>query len=118
MKYKCLILDHDDTIVDSTRTVNFPAFLDSLSKLRPGVTMTCEDYFKYNYKPGFTALCFDILKFTEEEMHIQENNWQWCQSPSRCGHAHWRILQSDQPSKAQPVQHCVIFHAGLLHRVA
>lgn len=72
MKYKCLILDHDDTIVDSTRTVNFPAFLDSLSKLRPGVTMTCEDYFKYNYKPGFTALCFDILKFTEEEMHIQE----------------------------------------------
>ena len=42
MKYKCLILDHDDTIVDSTRTVNFPAFLDSLSKLRPGVTMTCE----------------------------------------------------------------------------
>ena len=35
MKYKCLILDHDDTIVDSTRTVNFPAFLDSLSKLRP-----------------------------------------------------------------------------------
>lgn len=44
MKYKCLILDHDDTIVDSTRTVNFPAFLDSLSKLRPGVTMTCEDY--------------------------------------------------------------------------
>ena len=76
MKYKCLILDHDDTIVDSTRTVNFPAFLDSLSKLRPGVTMTGEDYFKYNYKPGFTALCFDILKFTEEEMHIQENNWQ------------------------------------------
>ena len=76
MKYKCLILDHDDTIVDSTRTVNFPAFLDSLSKLRPGVTMTCEDYFKYNYKPGFTALCFDILKFSEEEMHIQENNWQ------------------------------------------
>ena len=76
MKYKCLILDHDDTIVDSTRTVNFPAFLDSLSKLRPGVTMTCDDYFKYNYKPGFTALCFDILKFSEEEMHIQENNWQ------------------------------------------
>ena len=66
MKYKCLILDRDDTIVDSTRTVNFPAFLDSLSKLRPGVTMTGEDYFKYNYKPGFTALCFDILKFTEE----------------------------------------------------
>lgn len=56
--------------------MNFPAFLDSLSKLRPGVTMTCEDYFKYNYKPGFTALCFDILKFSEEEMHIQENNWQ------------------------------------------
>ncbi len=44
MKYKCLILDRDDTIVDSTRTVNFPAFLDSLSKLRPGVTMTCDEY--------------------------------------------------------------------------
>lgn len=76
MKYKCLILDHDDTVVDSTRTVNFPAFMDTLKTLRPEVTMTCDEYFKYNYHPGFTALCFDILKFTQEEMAFQENNWQ------------------------------------------
>ena len=76
MKYKCLILDHDDTVVDSTRTVNFPAFMDTLKTLRPQVEMTCEEYFKYNYSPGFTALCFDILKFTPEEMHFQEENWQ------------------------------------------
>lgn len=76
MKYKCLILDHDDTIVDSTRTVNFPAFMDTLKTLRPDVKMTCDDYFKYNYDPGFTALCFDVLKFTQEEMTFQEKNWQ------------------------------------------
>ena len=26
MKYRCLIVDHDDTVVNSTATVHFPCF--------------------------------------------------------------------------------------------
>ena len=37
MKYKCLILDHDDTTVNSTAEVNYPALLDTLSHLRPDI---------------------------------------------------------------------------------
>ena len=44
MKYKCLVLDHDDTIVNSTPTVNFPAFKKCLAKLRPDVNLALEEY--------------------------------------------------------------------------
>ncbi len=27
LKYKCLVLDHDDTVMDSTRLIHHPAFL-------------------------------------------------------------------------------------------
>ena len=35
-KYPCLVLDHDDTLVQSESTVNYPAFLKALEALRPG----------------------------------------------------------------------------------
>lgn len=77
MKYKCMVLDHDDTVVRSTATVNFPAFLDTLRQLRPDMAdrLTLDDYFRYNFDPGFTSLCYDILHFTEEEMQIQVDHW-------------------------------------------
>ena len=48
MKYKCLVLDHDDTIVNSTATIHYPAFIESLKILRPHLTLTLEEYFYYN----------------------------------------------------------------------
>ena len=35
MRYQCLVLDHDDTVVNSTATINYPAFVQTLQKLRP-----------------------------------------------------------------------------------
>ena len=29
LKYPCLVLDHDDTVVKSEITVNYPCFLES-----------------------------------------------------------------------------------------
>lgn len=48
MRYKCMILDHDDTVVNSTATIHYPAFLEALKLLRPGVTISLEDYFREN----------------------------------------------------------------------
>ena len=77
LKYQCLVLDHDDTVVNSTVTVNFPAFLDTLRLLRPeaAAALTADDYFRYNFDPGFTSYCYDILHFTEEEMQFQTDHW-------------------------------------------
>lgn len=53
LKVKCLILDHDDTVVKSTPEINFPAFLQSLKELRNGMTMSYEQFVEYNFNPGF-----------------------------------------------------------------
>ena len=40
LKYKCLVLDHDDTVMDSTRLIHHPAFLVYLREVRPGFTIS------------------------------------------------------------------------------
>jgi len=57
MKYKCLVLDHDDTVVNSTATVNFPSFMNVLKKLRPGFSLTLDEFLRYNFEPGFSSFC-------------------------------------------------------------
>lgn len=76
MKYNCLILDHDDTIVNSTESVNYISFTNVLSKLRPDVKITLDDFFKLNFDPGFLPMCYDVFKFNEAEMDYQVNYWK------------------------------------------
>ena len=76
MKYKCIILDHDDTVVDSTRHVHHPAFLVSLAELRPGRTISLEDYFRVNFHPGFVEYCRDVLGFSEAELAREVEMWK------------------------------------------
>ena len=75
LKYKCLVLDHDDTVVNSTVTIHWPAFCKTLKKLRPEIRMSYEEFVMYCFEPGFHALCHDILGFSQEEMQIQVDNW-------------------------------------------
>jgi len=75
-RYRCLVLDHDDTAVMSTPTIHYPSFMNTLSHLRPGVKMTLEEYVRLSFDPGFEKLCYDLLQFTEEEMAWQLENWQ------------------------------------------
>ena len=44
LKYPCLVLDHDDTVVQSEATVNYPFFVYILDQFRPGTTITLEEY--------------------------------------------------------------------------
>ena len=75
MKYKCLVLDHDDTIVNSTATIHYPAFLQALKQIRPNIHLSLDEYFCYNFEPGFTSLCEDILHFSQKEIDFQTQNW-------------------------------------------
>ncbi len=73
---RCLVLDHDDTVVDSTAHVHFPAFLGCAQVLRPGmVSMTLEEYFRMNWEPGLGAYYRDVMKLTDAEMEFETKYW-------------------------------------------
>ena len=53
IRYKCLVLDHDDTTVKSTPDVHYPQWLETLEVLRPDVQMSLETFMLYNFNIGF-----------------------------------------------------------------
>ena len=76
LKYKCLVFDHDDTVMDSTRHVHWPAFLGAMEQMRPGVYLSLEDYFRVNFEPGFFGYCREQLRFTDEDFQKEVKIWQ------------------------------------------
>ena len=76
MKYKCLILDHDDTVVKSTPDIHYPSFLEALKVLRPDCSnLSLEEFVLKCFNPGFSELSKDILKFNNEEQEYQYKIW-------------------------------------------
>ena len=76
MRYPCLILDHDDTVVNSTDSIHYPAFVEYLKQARPEKSYTLEDYLRINFDPGFLAFYRDVLHFTEAEVDAEFACWQ------------------------------------------
>lgn len=77
MKYKCLILDHDDTVVNSTATVHFPSFVEYLKIYRPHLAdkYTLTDYFEKNFHPGVEWLFLNDVGLSEEEFLAEQDFW-------------------------------------------
>ena len=77
MKYKCLVLDHDDTVVSSTAEIHYPCFVEYLKETRPHLVgeWTLERYFVENFHPGITAILRDGLGMDEEELQYEYNYW-------------------------------------------
>ena len=75
LKYPCLVLDHDDTVMDSTRLVHHPAFLTYLREVRPGFTVSLEEYFRLNFHPGFLEYCEDVLDLMPAELDREMEVW-------------------------------------------
>lgn len=75
-RFRCLILDHDDTTVDSTRTVNYPQFCQALAHFRPGLQMSQEEYILHCFHMGFYVMCDKVLHYTSEEMNIHIDMWK------------------------------------------
>lgn len=76
MRFQCLVMDHDDTTVNSTATIHFPSFLAYLEQVRPGLHYTLDDYFRKNFDPGVMALFTGELGFSEEELEGEFLFWQ------------------------------------------
>ena len=76
MRFPCLVLDHDDTVVNSTAVIHFPSFLAYLAQVRPGLSYTLDDYFRKNFDLGIIPLFKDELGFTDEELEGEYQFWQ------------------------------------------
>ena len=75
LKYPCLVLDHDDTVVQSEKTIGYPCFCKTLSRLRPGATLSFEEYVLGCHNLGFVAMCREKWNFTDEELQEEYQDW-------------------------------------------
>ncbi|MDA3957382.1 HAD family hydrolase [Oceanispirochaeta sp.] len=77
MKIKCLILDHDDTSVESTPFIHYPAHLEVMRQLRPNhPAVNLEEWFLKNFSPGIMSYMTEELGFTEEEVNEEYRIWR------------------------------------------
>ena len=76
LRFKCLVMDHDDTTVNSTATVHYPCFVEYMEKFFPDIHLTLEEYFTYNFDPGVIDMFTKICGMTWEQMLDEEAYWK------------------------------------------
>lgn len=76
LKYKCLVLDHDDTVVQSEATVNYPCFCEFLKIYRPGQVMTQAEYVHECSLLPFVDMCKAKFAMTDEELELEYRFWK------------------------------------------
>jgi beta-phosphoglucomutase-like phosphatase (HAD superfamily) len=77
MKYRCLIIDHDDTAVNSTARIHYPAHLEVLNRMRPGVSpITLDEWFLKNFHPGIMEYLKNELGMNNEELEAEYRIWR------------------------------------------
>ena len=76
MTYPCLVLDHDDTVVNSTATVHYPCFAEYTAKFFPRAKRyTLEEYVLKNFDPGVYDFFHGEVGMTEEDMKHEQAYW-------------------------------------------
>lgn len=76
LKFPCLVLDHDDTVVQSEKTLGHPFFQEYIGKTRAGATISLADYIRGCCEYGFADMCRKFWNFTEEELAEEYSLWQ------------------------------------------
>lgn len=76
MRYKCLVLDHDDTVVQTEKTIGYPYFRDYIERIRPGQTLSFPEYVKDCNNMVFADMCRERWQMTEEELTEEYLGWK------------------------------------------
>lgn len=76
LRFPCLVLDHDDTVVRSEATVNYPCFCRFLKQHRPGASLTLAEYVSGCNEMAFVDFCRTRFSFTEEELALEYSFWK------------------------------------------
>ena len=75
LRFPCLILDHDDTVVQSESKINYPFFCQILDEFRPGEKISLKEYIQGCYDPGFVSMCRQRYAFTDQELKDEYRGW-------------------------------------------
>ena len=75
LRYPCLVLDHDDTVVQSEIGINYPFFCYILDQFRPGTTITLDEYVDGCSSLGFLGMCRQKYQFTGQELQEEFEGW-------------------------------------------
>ena len=77
LRYKCLFLDHDDTSVNSTPLIHYPAHLEVMKVMRPNIPpLSIVEWFKKNFDPGIMEYMKGDLYMTDEEIKEEYEVWR------------------------------------------
>jgi Predicted phosphatases len=110
LRYPCLVLDHDDTTVNSTATVHYPCFVEYMEKFFPDVHLSLEEYFLYNFDPGVIDMFTKICGLTWEQMLEEEAYWKEYAKRHIPG-AYPGIREILEEQKARGGKVCVVSHS-------
>ena len=110
MRYSCLVLDHDDTLVRSTPEIHYPSFVETVRLLRPEMPEpTLGEFITHNFDPGFLPMCRNVYQFTDAEMGIEQEIWKrYTQRVPDCYEGFERLLTR---YRAQGGRVCVVSHS-------
>lgn len=75
LRFPCLVLDHDDTVVQSEKTIGHPFFKMYLERTRPGTTISLSDYIRGCCDYGFADMCRKFWQFSEQELASEYQEW-------------------------------------------
>ena len=74
---RCLVLDHDDTVVDSSPVIHYAAHVESLHVLRPGLApVDLDGWFLKNFDPGIGRYLQEELGLSDDEMTTEYSIWR------------------------------------------
>lgn len=78
MKYKCLVLDHDDTVVNSTATIHYPCYAQYIAERKPHLVgkFSLEAYLCKSFHPGVLEFFENDIGLTREEIREEEVYWR------------------------------------------
>ena len=110
MRYRCLVFDHDDTVVNSTATIHHPCFVDFLAQHRPGLSCPLEHYFLQNFHPGFVPMCREEYAMSDEELAEETHFWQ-AYVETRVPTAYPGVREIMERHRAEGGLICVISHS-------
>lgn len=74
LRYPCLLIDHDDTVVRGSEEFHYPAHVESLRLLRPDLApCSIEKWFERSHDPGISAYLSSLFK--KEQMAQEHDIW-------------------------------------------
>lgn len=75
MRFQCLVLDHDETVVQSEQSVGYPFFRKHLAAIRPGIKVSLQEYIYDCHQMGFGEMCMEKYHFTPQELAEEHALW-------------------------------------------